>query len=114
MSGLRVMARHGVLPEERERAQPFEIDLEMEADLHEAGERDELALTVDYGEVIERVAALAATTSFELIEALAEAVAGCVLSEAKVRAVTVTVRKMHPPVAADVSYVGVRLRREKR
>ncbi len=53
--GLRVVARHGVLPEERERAQPFEIDLEIEADLSEAARHDDLSKTVDYGSVVEKV-----------------------------------------------------------
>jgi dihydroneopterin aldolase len=111
--GLRVLARHGVLAEERERAQPFEIDLVIEADLTEAAQHDDLARTVDYGEVTERVAALATESSHALIETLAGAIAHLVTRIERVRAVTVTVRKLNPPIAADLRDVGVTLRRER-
>jgi len=111
--GLRVVARHGLLPEERERAQPFEIDLDIEADLGEAGRRDDLAATVDYGNVVRRVHDLAATRSFGLLEALAEAIAAEVLAEPRVEAVSVSVRKLRPPVAVDLGSVGVRVRRRR-
>src|SRR5437899_1437581 len=41
--GLRVMGTHGVLDEERQRAQPFEVDIDVETDLAPAGRSDELA-----------------------------------------------------------------------
>ena len=43
---------HGALPEEQDRAQPFEVDLDVEADLAaRPGRSDDLADTVDYGAV---------------------------------------------------------------
>ena len=36
LRGLRVLGVHGALPEEQERAQPFEVDLDVEADLRPA------------------------------------------------------------------------------
>ena len=49
LRGLRVLGAHGVLPEEQQRAQPFEVDLDLELDLRPAGRSDALADTVDYG-----------------------------------------------------------------
>jgi dihydroneopterin aldolase len=109
--GIRVVARHGVLPEEQERAQPFEIDLDIEVDLSEAARTDDLAATVDYGVLTERVVALVSSTRFGLLETLADAIAIEVLELVRVEAVTVAVRKLNPPIAADVASVGVRLRR---
>ena len=111
VTGLRVVGRHGVLPEERDRSQPFEIDLEIEADLRDAARHDDLSKTVDYGVVIEHVAELVANESFQLLEALADAIAARVLAEPRAEAVTVRVRKLRPPVAADLSSVAVTLRR---
>ena len=51
----------GVLPEERDRAQPLEIDLDLWADLSAAGRSDDLADTVDYGAVCGRVAEVCAS-----------------------------------------------------
>ncbi|MHB8245779.1 MAG: dihydroneopterin aldolase [Acidimicrobiales bacterium] len=111
--GLRVVGTHGVLPEERERPQPFEIDLEIEADLGDAARSDDLSQTVDYGSIVARVAEIASKESFQLLEALASAIAAAVLSEARVEAVTVHVRKLRPPVAFDVASAAVTIRRSR-
>lgn len=111
VKGLRIMGTHGDLPEERERPQPFEVDLEMELDLGPAGQSDRLADTVDYGAVVERAAAVVSGRRHALLEALAEGIAGAVLVDARVSAVTVALRKLRPPVAADLAWAGVRLTR---
>jgi dihydroneopterin aldolase len=107
---LRIMATHGVLPDERERAQPFELDLDLWLDTTAAGANDRLADTVDYGLVVERVAALVRETSFLLLEALADAVARAVTElDPRVQRVAVAVRKLEPPIAEDIGSVGVRV-----
>jgi dihydroneopterin aldolase len=111
ISGLEVLGRHGALAHEKERAQPFQIDLELEAALTEAARSDDITKTVDYGAVVEMVIAVVEGSSFSLIEALAEAIALEVLSGSGAEAVTVEVRKVRPPLEAHVSSVGVRLRR---
>ena len=113
LRGLRVLGVHGVLPEERERAQPFEVDLDVEADLRDAGATDELADTVDYGALAERVTAIVAHERYALIERLAERIAATVLADPKAIAVTVTVRKLRPPVPVTLETAGVTIRRER-
>jgi FolB domain-containing protein len=109
---LRLLAICGVLPEERDRLQPISIDLDIEIDLGAAGVSDDLAGTVDYGAVTERVAT-AAATGFHLLEALAESVSRAVLADPRVDAVTVAVRKLRPPVPVDLGSAGVRIRRTR-
>src|SRR5208283_2100871 len=99
LRGLRLLGRHGALAGEQDTAQPFEIDLEVEADFTTAAEDDDLAKTVDYSLVVER--------QFRLLEALAGAIASGILELPAVQAVTVTVRKLRPPVAADMASAGV-------
>jgi dihydroneopterin aldolase len=111
VNGLRALGCHGVLPEERQRAQPFEVDITIETHLAPAARTDDLAATVDYGAVIASVVEIIETRSYALLEALASAIADDVLARPGVEAVTVEVRKLRPPVAADVDSVGVRLRR---
>jgi dihydroneopterin aldolase len=113
VTGVTALGRHGVLPEERQRAQPFEVDLEIEAPLDLAGRRDDLADTVDYGQVIAGVVEIIEERSFQLLEALAGAIADDVLRHELVTSVVVEVRKARPPVAYNVRSVGVRLRRAK-
>ena len=55
LRGLRVTARVGVLPIEREQAQPLEVDLDVVVDLAAAGASDDLADTVHYGAVCDAV-----------------------------------------------------------
>ncbi len=111
--GLRVVGTHGLLPEEQSRGQLFEIDLDITADLTAAGRTDALEDTVDYGEAVRRTSEVVSRRSYRLIEALAEAIAEAVLTDARATSVTVGVRKLHPPLAADVGSVGVRVTRSR-
>jgi dihydroneopterin aldolase len=110
--GLRVMARCGVLPEEVERVQPFEIDLDVAVDLSVAGASDDLADTVDYGAMVDRVVE-ATNGHHDLMEALANHIASAVLDDARIHTVTVTVRKLRPPVPHDLASAGVTLLRSR-
>ncbi len=114
LRGLRVVGTHGVLPEEQDRAQPFEIDLDLAVDLALAAGSDRLSDTVDYGAVATRAAEVVAGRSFELLESLAGAVAEATLaSDLRITAVTVHLRKLRPPLALDLGTVGVRITRRR-
>jgi 7,8-dihydroneopterin aldolase/epimerase/oxygenase len=115
LRGLRVVGTHGVLPEEKRRAQPFELDLELHVDLAPAGASDRLEDTVDYAGVAAAAAAVVAgPPSYDLLEALAGAVASAALAaDPRVTAVTVDLRKLQPPLALDIATVGVRVTRQR-
>lgn len=111
LRGITALGVCGVLPEEQERAQPFEVDIDIEADLRAAGHSDDLDDTVDYGAVCQLVERVVTTERFKLVERLAARIAELVLSDDRVLTVTVTVRKLRPPVAQIVATSGVRLTR---
>lgn len=111
LRGLRVVATHGVLAEERARPQPFELDLDVELAGGAAAASDRLDDTVDYATVVAAATAAATGPPRQLLEALAADVADAVLDLPGVAAVTVTVRKLRPPVPADLRSAGVRIRR---
>jgi dihydroneopterin aldolase len=113
LRGLRVSGICGALPEERERKQPLEVDLDISADLSTAGGSDDLADTIDYGAVCERVESVIAGGSFVLLEALAERLAAEVLALPGVDGVEVAVRKLRPPVPQQLSTSGVRISRRR-
>jgi len=71
--------------------------LDLFVDLRPAGKSDDLAASVDYGEVCRRVLRIGTERSYHLIEALAEAVAEMVLETFPVEAVRVLVTKTPPP-----------------
>ena len=112
LRGLRIVGICGALPEERERAQPLEIDLDVEADLAPSGASDALADTIDYGALCDAVAAVVAGGTPQLLEHLAAAIADAVLAvDPRATAVTVGVRKLRPPVPHALATSGVRIRR---
>lgn len=111
LRGLRVMGVHGALPEERGRAQPFEVDLDVESDLRTAGVSDHLSDTIDYGALAAAVERVVGGDPAQLLERLAERIADEVLSHHRARSVTVTVRKLRPPMPVDVAFAAVRVTR---
>jgi dihydroneopterin aldolase len=113
LRGLRLVGSVGALPEERERRQPLEIDLDLVVDLAVAGASDDLGDTVDYGLVCQRVEELVVGGSHTvLLEALAEKIAKRVLGlDARISGVTVSVKKLRPPVPQDLATSGVRITR---
>ena len=113
LRGLRAVGTHGVLPEEHERGQPFEVDLDLEADLTAAGSSDDLADTIDYGAVCAAVAAVVTGPHAQLLEHLAQRIAEAVLDAggAQAQRVTVTVRKLRPPVPVELASSGVTITR---
>ena len=91
---IRVMACHGVYPEEKISPQPFVIDLTLFLDLHPAAVSGDLADTVDYGALCRGVRRFVEENSFDLLETLAEELAGLVLLAAdRVERVRVRVEK---------------------
>lgn len=114
LRGLQVVAICGALPEERERAQPLEIDLDVEADLAPSGITDALADTIDYGALCDEVARVVTGGTPRLLEHLAARIADGVLGvDQRITAVMVSVRKLRPPVPHHLATSGVRIRRTR-
>jgi len=111
LRGLRAMGICGALPEEQVRAQPLEVDLDVEVDLRPAGQTDHLDDTVDYGALAAEVDRVITTERFTLLERLAERLAETVLADDRVTSVTVAVRKLRPPVPQLLDTSGVRITR---
>lgn len=108
--GLEVFPRIGVPAEERAEPQRLLVDLRLAPRRSFATMPDEIAATVDYFALSQRVVDLAAARPRQLIETLAEEIAGFVLREFAVQRVDVTVRKFILP---NTEHVAVRCRRER-
>jgi dihydroneopterin aldolase len=109
--GLRILAAHGAAPGEQEREQPFEVDFDVEVDTARAAASDDLADAVDYGHLVSLAGEAMRGGPHRLLETLAESVARALLSVPGVLAASVTVRKLRPPVPADITSAGVRVTR---
>jgi dihydroneopterin aldolase len=107
-------ARHGVHAEEKVKAQRFEVDVELELDLQPAGHEDDLERTVDYGRVYETIRTIVESTTFNLIEALAEAISQELLVEfPAVTAVLIRLRKPEVDLGGPLAYAGVEIHRRR-
>jgi dihydroneopterin aldolase/dihydroneopterin aldolase/2-amino-4-hydroxy-6-hydroxymethyldihydropteridine diphosphokinase len=113
LTGLRVRANHGVYDFERENGQDFVVDVTAWLDLRGPAESDDVATTVHYGELAEQVADAVRRDPVDLIETVAERVAGVVLAHPVVDAVEVTVHKPDAPIAVPFADVAVRILRER-
>ena len=108
---LRVTCVIGALAHERTAPQPLSIDIDLYADLSQAGTTDDLGRTIDYGAVCDRIVALCEQAQPQLLERLAELIAAELCGIDGVTAATVAVTKLRPPVAADLGTSGVRITR---
>jgi dihydroneopterin aldolase len=96
----------GVTEEERRERQKIEVDLELFADLEEAGRTGDLKCTIDYREVCEAVRGMLESGSFHLVEAAARGVLDLVLARFPVDRAIVRVRKF---VLPDVGHVEIQM-----
>lgn len=107
------MGTIGVLREEQERPQPFEIDIVIELDARRAGRTDDLEHSVDYGVAVELAVKVVERERALLLERVAARIADEVLGLARVDAVEVVVKKLRPPLPHDVVSTAVRVRRRR-
>lgn len=93
LSGIHAEGRHGARPGEKDAPQPFVVDLDLEVEVG----TDSIEQTADYRLISEAVRGVVTDGSFDLIEAMAEAIARtCVGLDRVVRATVV----VHKPNAA--------------
>ena len=113
LTGITGYGHHGVFPAERERGQPFVVDLTCHLDLVRAAAEDDLGQTIDYAGLAQAVVADVERDPLDLIEALADRIARTCLQHQAVQRVEVTVHKPHAPLPVHVADVAVTLTRSK-
>jgi dihydroneopterin aldolase len=111
LTGLTVFGRHGVYDHERENGQEFTIDVRLRLPLQRAAASDDVADTVHYGELAERLVAVVAGEPVNLIETLAERLAAVCMEDTRVEAAIVTVHKPQAPIPHEFADVAVTVRR---
>lgn len=99
----------GIWDWERKIRQTVVIDLEMSADIARAAESDSVEDTLNYKSVAKRVQQFVGDSSFQLVETLAERIAGIIRDEFGVAWVRVRVHK--PGAIRGSKDVGVDIER---
>lgn len=109
IEGLQIDALIGVHDWERHAPRPLVFDLQLAFDNRVPASSDALADTLDYEAISQRLVDYAATTSFNLVETLAERCASLVLDEFGATGVRLKLSK--PGAVQAASTVGVTIER---
>ena len=113
LRGVRAFGYHGVLPEERRDGQPFVVDAVLSVDSRFAAASDDLANTVDYAALAQRLVAIVEGDAVNLIETLAQRLADACLVSERVAAVQITVHKPEAPTGVPVDDVTITITRDR-
>jgi len=112
LDALPVLAHIGTLPGEIDRGQPLRIRAELSGDFRQAGRSDDLNDTFDYSRIESRLAELAGSCRFRLLEALAEHLCSVILAEEpKVLAIRLRIDK--PGAARLAGCVSLEIERSR-
>lgn len=113
--GLEIYAWHGVGLEEKQKGQPFVLDVDMECSLKKAGKTDDLGDTINYAAVVEEISQVMRDGSCNLIERAASRVAEAILKmDVRICRVRVLLKKPEAPIQANFDYVAVEITRERK
>ena len=110
---LEFRGRCGVTAEERAKPQPLAVDLELDCQLDQAGLSDDLAHTIDYAKIAQRIVEVGTAQEPHLLETMAERFFALLFEEFPANHVKLWVRKLHPPIAYVTGSVGVSLERTR-
>ena len=112
IENLEIYAYHGVFQEEKEKGQPFYLNVTMHTDLRLAGQTDDLTKSTHYGEVALLLKKKMTETSYDLIERAAEVCAEAILLKFPlIKEVDLEVRKPKAPIPMTFESVSVVIHR---
>jgi dihydroneopterin aldolase len=110
---MQFQGRHGYYDHELTTPQPFEVDVELMLNLQPAGLDDDLTKSVDYAEVYKATRQIVESTSFRLLEALAEAIGHELLADFPIGEVGVRIRKPQVELGGPLDHAGVEIWRRR-
>jgi dihydroneopterin aldolase len=111
IEGLSVDAIIGIYPVERTKKQAVIFDIEMKCDTTQASASDNIKYALDYHKVCQDIFEFVQSSSYQLIETLADAVANRILKHEHVQSVKI---KLSKPEALELAKnVGIEIIRKK-
>lgn len=113
VTNMKVFARHGVLPEEKENGQEFFLNAKVYVDMRKAGLSDNLDDALNYDKLCVFLQEVFKEKRFDLIEAAAEyTVQEIMVHFRNIQAMELEVRKPHAPVKYPPEDISVTIYRE--
>jgi dihydroneopterin aldolase len=113
LTGISGFGYHGVLESERKNGQEFLVDVVLYCDLSEAGKSDDLSKTVNYADVAALIHKRIIGEPVNLLERLAELIAGDILTNFDINEIEVTVHKPQAPIPHSFTDVSVSISRNR-
>jgi len=110
---LEFRGRCGITAEERAKPQPLAVDLELEAPLDPAGHSDNLADTIDYAKIAQRLVEIGTTQEACLLETMAERFLAMLFADFPIKRANLWLRKLHAPISQVTRSVGIRINRTR-
>jgi dihydroneopterin aldolase len=104
---------HGVYPAEKELGQRIEVDVELWADFLQAVQNDKLDATINYVIIYNMVRDIVEQESYDLIEAMTQAICERISDCNEVQKVIVRVRKPQPPAGGLMDAVEFEICHER-
>lgn len=109
INGIRLHARHGVLPQEQLTGNDYIINVRVGYDISRAMQTDDVADTLNYAEVYNTIKEEMSTPS-KLIEHVAGRIANQLMdSYSQISSVMLRITKCNPPMGADCDGAGVEI-----
>jgi len=114
IEGLKAWGKHGVFDFEKQYAQAFIIDLEIEAEISKSYLSDKLEDTVNYADVYDIVKAVIETQSYRLLERLAYVIIEKIfLHDTRIQRIKIRVIKDRAPLSGQVDSTGVEIEKSR-
>lgn len=114
IKNLEIFANHGVFPEENVLGQKFVVSAVLYTDIREAGKSDDLTKSIHYGEVSHQIKNYVENHTFQLLERVAEGLAGeLLLSVPRLEGIKLEIKKPWAPVGLPLETVAVEIERWK-
>lgn len=112
IENLVVFANHGVFPEENALGQKFMVSATLYTCTRKAGQKDELNLSIDYGQVSHKITKYLTTHTSKLLETAAEGlVEELLLTTPHLEGITLEIKKPWAPVGLPLDTVSVEITR---
>jgi dihydroneopterin aldolase len=112
LEGLEARCRIGIFAWERKVLQKIVMDFEFPCDIRRAARSDNIGDTLDYKKIAKHALAFVSKSRYQLIESLAEALAGSILKNFPVRELRLRLSK--PGAVRSSRNVGVEIVRKKK
>ena len=112
LEGMEFFGYHGDIEAERALGGRYSVDVELRADLAQAGRSDSLSDSIDYVRCFQLVREVVENRQYRLLEALAQGIADALLDHPRASAVRVRVAKQ-PPVRGGFDRFAVVIERSR-